>query len=254
MKNEVDSFLDGLDNEIKTDPFVPDTETFETKETKVEEVKSEDKEEKVPFNKDPKIQKYIDKQISKRMADIKPTETERFVSEVSEDDPLADVLSRIIGNDTPEKLSAIKDFKNALGGMKEDAKREALSEIQARSDEERQEEINAQRELASAFDDIEENFDIDITSNDPKARKTRSEFVDFITRIAPKDEDGQVMEFPDFNEAFTLFQEMKKPEPNNRAKELASRSMARSTDASVVKPNDDKSWKAVDRMFSKLSN
>lgn len=257
MTNEVDDFLKGLNNEPTEDPFKPIEENpfndkVEVKDETIEETK--EKEEKVPFHKDPKLQKFIDKEISKRLSEIKPTEVIREVEKERNEDPMTDVLTRIIGNDNPEKLSAIKDFKNALGNMKNEAKQEALQEIQAKENEERQAEVEAQNELSVAFENIEEQFDVDLTSNNPTARKTRGEFVDFIKRIAPKDRDGEVTEFPDFKEAFTLFTEMKKPESNNRAKELSSRSMARSNEASSVSQNTGKSWKDVEKLFSKLQN
>ena len=248
MTNEVDEFLGDI-KEVKEDPFKSETEDPLAQPEKVEK----EEEEKLPFHKDPKVQRFIEKEIERRMP--QPQVIEREVEVKSEEDPLLDVLTRVIGNDTPEKISAIKDFQRALDSRDERTRQAALQELDARENEEREAEVEATNELVQGFEDIEDTFGVDITSNRPQAQKTRSEFVDFIKRVAPKDSEGQVTEFPDLEETFALFQDLKKESnpTSNRAKELASRSVSRSGDASVVPQTTDKSWNAVERWFSKLS-
>ena len=251
MTNEVDAFL-GL-NETEQDPFKPETEDF-LAQPKEEEKGAEEAEEKLPFHKDPKVQRFIEKEIERRMP--QPQVVERQVEAKDEEDPMLDVLTRVIGNDTPEKLSAIKDFQRALDSRDERTRQAALDELDAREYEEKEAEVEATNELVQGFEDIEDTFGVDITSNRPQAQKTRSEFVDFIKRVAPKDSEGQVTEFPDLEETFALFQDIKKesnPGPS-RARELASRSTSRSGDASVAPQSTDKSWNAVEKWFGKLGN
>lgn len=251
MKNEVDDFLAGLNNEPKDDPFVQDaTDPFavETKEEKKEEPKEE---KSLPFNKDPKVQKFIEKEISKRLAEVKPerTEPQTFKETVTDDEATA-VLTRVIGNDTPERVQAIKDFKKVLDGLEEKGAQKALQQIQKKADEEQAEVNKNQERLVEGFENIEEEHGVDLLSS--KGQNLRTEFINFITKIAPKDSEGNVTEYPDIEESFKLFKDMKKPEPNTRAKELASRSIGRSNDASIVKKTGN-SWKDVDKLFSKLS-
>lgn len=257
----VDDFLGGV-NEVKDDPFKQESEDpFATKEEvkseEVEKIDAEEKEEKLPFHKDPKVQRFIEKEISKRLSEQKPTETERFVKDVqdSSGDDLSDVLIRIIGNDTPEKIAAVKDFKKVLTSLEEKGAQRALEQLERQAAEERSRDRKAIEELNNGFEAIEENFGVDLSSNTPTARKTRNEFVDFIKRVSPKNEDGQVTSFPDLEETFTLFQEMRtnKPQPTSRAKELSSRSLARSSDASTISKPSGNSWSDVERLFSKLS-
>lgn len=253
MTNEVDQFLGDLKEEEK-DPFKSEAVDPLNLVSKEEEKKEEEEEEKLPFHKDPKVQRFIEKEIEKRMSGVEPRVIEREVAPSTDTDPLTDVLTRIIGNDTPEKISAIKDFQQALASREERVRQEALDEIDRRVDEEREAEIEAQNELVEGFESIEDTFGVDITSNKPSAVATRKEFVDFIQRIAPKDEDGQVVEFPDLEETFRLFQDTKKgAQPSNRAKELASRSVGRSSDSTVAPQTTDKSWNAVEKWFGKLS-
>ena len=251
-EKEVDSFLDGLDK-VVDDPFKPNTE--DPLNTVVPEAKKEEEpEEKLPFNKDPKVLRFIEKEISKRLANApQQSEEKRFVEEHKTDDSLGDVLTRIIGNDTAEKQNAIKDFKKELSSLKEQARYEALQEIEDRQSEEKKAEVEAQNELVQGFEDIEETFNVDLTSE--KAKTLRSDFVDFIKLVAPKDEEGQVAEYPDLQETFKLFQQTRtKSQTPNRAKELASRSMNRPGDAGSAQPITGRSWRDIDRIFSKLSS
>jgi hypothetical protein len=255
MANEVDEFLKSISGESKDDPFTAEpTDPFKKEEVTVVGEDKDKKDEKVPFHEDPKIQKFIKREVEKRIGEIKPTETQTFVKETKSDevDEVTGFLTRIIGNDTPEKVAAIKDGVKVFSGLEEKGAQKALAQLQAQADEERQAEVQAQKELANGFESIEDEFDVDLTSNTPQAKKERGEFIDFIKRVSPKDEDGQVTQFPDLQETYKVFKDRQKPETNNRAKELSSRSMARSGDASNVTPTGDRSWKAVDKLFSKL--
>lgn len=219
-------------------------------------VEKKEVEEVVPFHKDPKVTKFIEKEVDKkikdRLADIGPSATESFEKETKEQsDELSEVLVRIIGNDTPEKLSAIKDFKKVFNGMEERGAQRALAQLQEKEQESRQAEQDAQNELSEGFSNIEETFKVDLTSEESKDERSR--FVDFIKLVAPKDEDGQVAEYPDLTETYRAFKQINKPESNNRAKELAARSMTRSSDTTVSPASGDKSWNSVDRFFNSLS-
>lgn len=251
-KSAVDEFLGNLD-ETQNDPFKVGENLFEGKEQKTEEPVIEPKVEKpLPFNKDPKVLKFIEKEIDKR---TKSTKTEITPIDPQTDDEITTVLTRIIGNDTPEKISALKDFRRVLGGLEERGAQRALKELQSRESEmkEAQEEAEseAQQELESGFENIESEFNVDLTSNTPQAIKARNEFVDFIKLVAPKDENGDIKDYPDLVETFKLHQGIKKANTQpSRAKELASRSMQRSGGASDAKPlGAGQGWDAVERIL-----
>lgn len=245
MTNEVDEFLGDL-KETEQDPFRSDEIVGPSAQSEAED--------NLPFHKNPKVQRFIEKEIERRMP--QPQIIEREVMVEDDEDPLLDVLTRVIGNDTPEKVSAIRDFQRALDSRDERTRQVALDELDAREYEEKEAEIDATNELVQGFEDIEDTFNVDITSSNPQAQRTRSEFVDFIKRVAPKDSEGQVTEFPDLEETFALFQDLKRESnpTSNRARELASRSTSRSGDASVAPQSTDKSWNAVEKWFGKLGS
>ncbi len=265
--NEVDDFLAGLEGEAPADPFNTDeTDPFNTesdanataKTGEEADVEGTTTTEKEPFHKDPKVQRYVQREIAKALEGIKPQgEVEKFIKETvgEDDDELTDVLTRMIGNDTPEKVAVLKDFKKALGNVEARGAQKAMSQFQAEQQRIVQEDAKAQAALTQGFEDIEDEYGVDITSSSPVAKKTRNDFIDFVKRIAPKNSQGIVTEFPDFSEAFQIFQDTKKADkPNNsRAKELANRGMARSSATTTQVKVKDNSWNAVDRIFSKFN-
>ncbi len=258
MDNEIDNFLDGLNKDAPADPFTPEVKDPFAKETAPkEEVKKEEGTEgeggdikPLPFHKDPKVQRYIQKEVEKLAKNVKPTEVQQFIEDTK--DEADDILARIIGNDTPEKVSAAKDLKRYLLSLGDKAATKARAELQAEQEAAQAEEVQTQNALIQGFEDIEEAYGVDLTSSTPVSRKLRNDFVDFIRRVSPKDEYGEVSQFPDFEETFALFQEMGTKKTPNRAKELASRTMQRSSDAPAAPAVTDNSWKAVDKAFSKL--
>jgi len=224
------------------------------KEEPTEEALEEKEEEKpLPFHKDPKVQRYVDKQIEKALKD-RPVEKE-FIREVVEDINLPASFIKLVGNDTDEKKQVLKDLSQYFGSLKGEAKKEAVAEfmqdIQKQQQEQVAEDRAAQEELDSSFEEIEETYDVDLSSNSASAKKMRSEFIDYVRKIAPKNEDGEVSAFPDLVSAFEEYQERSKRPTNTRAKELASRGLTRSTDTSSATPTG-RSWKDVDKFFSKL--
>lgn len=233
-------------NDAPKDPFANEV---------VEKVEEQKEEKPLPFNKDPKNLKFIEKEVSRRLDEFKKENPVRETTQVP-DTRVDDVLTRLIGNDTPEKVSMIKEFKEILSEGTQKAKAEAIAELESRQNAEVEADREAEQELENAFDNIEENFDVDITSNNPVAKKTRQEFVSFIEKIAPKDRNGDIVDYPDMNSAWETFSEMRKSTATpSRAKELASRSMARSSDTGTQQaiPVNKHSFERTDNFIESLS-
>lgn len=246
-KSAVDSFLGELDNK-EQDIFNQDSQILDgTTETIKEEV-VEDK--PLPFNKDPKIQKYLEKrerEMEERIRNSIPQPVEKETPTVDDD-----YYVRLIGNDTPEKVAMIKEALSRDERMLQQAEERAFNRLSQKEQEEVMADQEAEEELENAFDAIEENYDVDITSNNPQAVRTRQEFVSFVEKIAPKDRNGDIVDYPDMQSSWETFQEMKKSTATpSRAKELANRSMARSTETSNQAP-ERMNWNKVDEFMDKL--
>lgn len=243
--------LDFLNNIDSADVF---KEEVVEKEADIEEEKDE---KPVPFHKDPKVERYVAKQIEKALKDVKPSAERQFKEAVSSDvEDVIGAFATIIGNDTPEKVKALEALKKTLEGSDERASKKAVERFQQQMEEQTRQateaDRKAQEELDGYFEEIEETYNVDLSSNSATAKKTRAEFIEYVRKIAPKNEEGEISGFPDLVSAFEEFQERaKRSAPASRAKELASRGMTRSTDASIAQPTGS-SWKDVERHFSKL--
>jgi hypothetical protein len=226
---------------------------------KEEPAEIEEKEEKpLPFNQDPKVQRFIEKQVEKRLKDFKPSVERQFIEEVKEDINLPPSFVQLVGNDTEQKKQVLKDLSKYFGDLKGEAKKEAIADFMKDMQEQQQaqaeEDIQTKEELDNYFDEIEETYDVDLTSNATSSKKLRSDFIDYVRKIAHKNEDGEVDSFPDLLSAFETFQDLNKRAPSNRAnKELAARGLTRSGDTTTATPTG-RSWKDVDRYFSKLKD
>ncbi len=249
-KSAMDEFLGDLKNDGQSDPFAQNPEDpFAPLEEKkqegevMEEGEAEQKVEKpLPFDKDPKIQRYIAKEIAKRIP-------EQEVREYQEPDTtdIDDVLGRIIGNDTPEKLSAIKDFKRVLLEREDRGAEKAVREWQQEQYAQVQAEQEAEETLLEGFEDIEGQYNIDITSSTPQARKLRGEFINFIRKVAPKDEYGEIADYPDLTQTFDAFSATRQSSNSaSKAKQLASRSSERGSGEGTTKPTQRMSFENND--------
>lgn len=230
-----DDFLDGLVNEDK-DPFEPtevDDIFPEETEEEIEEVEPEVK--PLPFHKDEKVQKYLDKQLRKQrdelIKELKPTAQQTFQQEVIVGDPdLVKAFAAIIGDDTDEKKAALKALEASLSRVDERATKKAIEQIEKVQKEQGEREVEelrqAENEIEEGFDEIEDHYGIELTD------RQKEEYKKFLLKVEPR---GGYVEYPDFVETFEVFKNyIKSNRPSNsQAKALASRGMQRSSTATV---------------------
>lgn len=235
-------------------PVEPSTfeQTFEAPESSEPTKPVDDK--PVPFHKDPKIQKFLERrerEIEDRL--MASLEDKRSSSTTPTADRFSKVINSfegIIGNDTPEKVSALNSLKEALNDMDASAVRVAEEKINEIRDRDLREDQEAEQELENAFETIEDTFDVDLTSQ--RATKTRQEFITFVEKIAPKDRQGNIVDYPDMTSAWETFSEMKRAtQVPSRAKELAARSISRSTETATQQPKRV-TWDSVDEVMDNL--
>lgn len=249
MADETKSTADFLNTITeKQEPFKEEP-TPEKEEEEVDEIAGEDK--PLPFHKDPKIQRFIEKEVSKKMESFKPSAEQSFKREVEDEVNLPSSFIRLVGNDTEEKKQVLKDLSEYFGGLKGEARKEFLAEMQEQEKAQAAEDEAAVNELNTGFEEIEETYGIDLSSR--ATQGTRAAFVEYIRKISHKNAEGEVDQFADIPAAWEDFQERNQPKPASRAKELASRGMTRSTDATTELPKG-RSWRDVDKFFDKLKS
>ncbi len=144
--------------------------------------------------------------------------------------------------DTPEARKAWKVNESLLRNYAMQAKESALEEIETRQRDAAKQESEFEQFIDSSLESIEDAYDIDLTSNAPAARKDRREFLSLVQNLSPKDENGNITGYADFNATWEMYQlkrgAPKQNETVNKAKELSSRSMERSggTETPAKKP------------------
>ena len=235
----VDSFLAGLEE--------PNVEVGDELALFPEEKEEEIPEKPVAFHKDEKVQRYIDRQVEKRLKDFKPSAEQTFNEDVSQGDPkFIETMRKAYGDDTPEKAQIYKDLKEDWAGMSKQAKQSAMKEILEAQQEAEQ---NEQAKLEEAVDELDEGRDeIESHFGKPLTEKQWDAYKDYLLDIEPK---GGYQEYPDFIKTFDYFRKVNS-RSNATAKTLASRSMERSAPASNQEAPKGNSWKAWEAEKEKL--
>lgn len=224
--NEIDKLFEGLPSEDKKEADIFD----ETKVPAKEEAKEESKEDEPRKN---RRHRRLEAQLeAEREARIRAEERASALSEHSKHETAATLDERILkiyGNETPEAREAGKLLQETLVDFSSRAKKEALEEF-----EQRQEEISKQQKEFESFIDaelesIEEDYNVDVTSDAPVARKARKEFLEIVQKLSPKDENGTITGYADFTAAWEMYTETKdRASTKSKQKELADRSMEKS--------------------------
>lgn len=253
--SELQSFFDGLEKDNSNDKPFDVNDLFNKEETKQEEEVTKDTEEtipvedNIPFAKNPKLEKYIQRQAKKMFQEElskmgTPSEVETFKKEVAPDygsNPPAEWTMAYGDNDQAKQAWILQ--QKLIAQAVEEAEQRALSKFQAISQEEKQAQKQFESYISDSLENLEDEYGVDLTSNSPKAKKERADFLELVGKLSPKDSEGNVTGYADFNEAFSLYRSIKgkeaQSEVTNEKKQLASRSMAKSTDVAIKQPIGD---------------
>ncbi len=152
------------------------------------------------------------------------TEAQRFARETSTEN-VDENLIRLYGNDEKGQLAA-KITQDLLNKTKQDAREEALSAFREEQAQADQEIAKHRSELDEMLEDIEDEYNVDLTSDTPQALKARQGFYAALQKLSPK-KDGIVTDYADPLATWEYVQSQQKP-ADTRAKDLGSRSMVRS--------------------------
>lgn len=210
--------------------------TKETVEPSQEGENNTPVQEDIPFHKNPKVTRYIQKQVEKALADKKPVERQEAVHT----DPDVPAQYQVLYGEQAKQVWDLQ--KPIFEHYFQRAKQEAVNEV--RSDFQKQIEAEKQYEnfIADSLEGIEDEYSIDLTSNAPAAKKARSEFLELVETLSPKDEYGNVKEYADFNATWKLYSTTRKKESDtvSRQKQLSSRSMTKSSETKAIDPKSPK--------------
>lgn len=233
--NEIDKFMTGIEEPTTDDPFAPVTTTEEVTTTTDTD---EDNDLKPHNRRERRLQARLQAereagiQMAARLQALTEAKTER--NSTTSDDYLANV-ERIYGNDSPEAREATELLKTSLKRVEESAYTRAIEAMR----EERQREAQAVQEAEATLDrmveDIEDEFDVDLSGNE----KARTDFFKLLQKMSPKDRDGNIIAYADHAAVWEEYQERTKRPADNTAKNLAARSMATSSGANSTNATKD---------------
>jgi hypothetical protein len=130
-----------------------------------------------------------------------------------------------------ENMEAARIHQSLLNDARKQGEENAFARFQEARRAEIQEQAQYQEFIDGELESLEDEFNVDLTSDAPAARKARRELLGLVANLSPKDEAGQITGYADFRTTYDLLQSRRTPEKSettNRAKEIAARSMEKS--------------------------
>jgi hypothetical protein len=255
--NEVDKLLEGIQQHESPVDDILGTKSTESEPTPKAENEPEEEEQPRKNRRHRRWESQLldkERELIAREARLQAlSEVEKFSKETNSDIPPE---WTVLYGDTPEAQKAWKVQEKLLMRAKEEAKAEAVREIESKREEESRKAKQFESYIDSNLEAIEDRYDVDLTSDAPKARKMRREFLELIETVSPKDEDGNIIEYSDFMTTYGLFQKIRTEEKpdNTQKKDIASRSMVRSQSAPAAQPAGRMTFAKAGAEINKLFN
>lgn len=237
--NEVEKFLEDTSADTtKVDvldaPLIPNEseKTGEDKGTKQED----DGDELKPKNRrERRLLKQLreEREGSSFLAGKLSAREEAKASVTEESDYLKSV-ERIYGTDSPEAQIATDLLKKAFIGARDDAEQRAYDRIKAEREQDTKAFADANNELDNMLEELEDEHGVELN----EAQETA--FFKLLEKMSPKDREGNVTAYADADAVWEMFSEkLTKAKPDNRAKDMSSRSMTTSGASKESNLNED---------------
>lgn len=228
MPNEQEQFLKDLKNDgQEQDPFAYLND--KPAEPVVEEKPADDKPATEIQPKNRREIRLMEKLQAEREAGIQLAAKLAALEEArnAKPDTSQNEIELIYGVDTPEAREASEILKNEILRAKQEAVQEALRAIEERENQANAAVKEAEEQLEGMIDDIEDTFNVDLTS--PEADELRTNFYKLLERVSPKDRDGNILYYADHFAVWEDLQARLQTKADNTAKTLSSRSMTTGT-------------------------
>lgn len=153
---------------------------------------------------------------------------------VTEEEDYLKTVEQIYGNDTPEKQIATELLKKAIVGARDDAERRVYERVVRERQEESSAETQAEKELDSIIERIEDEHGVSLTETQERA------YFQLLERMSPKDRNGTVIEYADSEAVWEVFKDRLSKKPaDTRARDMSSRSMTQSGSSTQSNLQDD---------------
>lgn len=242
--NEIEKFFGGLPGEDKQQQDVFDNDSQKNPVEKTDgapengDEKKGDDDEKGGEPRKNRRHRRLEEQLQReRESNIALAERIKVLAEVKRGEPatageMPPEWVALYGN-SPESQNAWAMQERIFKQYAERAKTEALQEFETKQSAV----VKQQKEFESFIDNeleaLEDEYDVDLTSDAPAARKARRELLEMVQQLSPKDESGTIVGYADFGSTFELYRKTKTQEkPANetitRQKEIAAKTMQES--------------------------
>ena len=233
MPNEQQEFLKSLEtDQQQTDPFATEAPPEASEEHNEEEQESD---EERTNRRERRLQAKLTAEressiaLAARLEALTEAQRARTESEPAE---YMKSIERIYGTGSPEATEATELLKTAMMGVENRATERALELF--REEQERAESAvaNEEKALDTMVEEIEDEVGADMDA------QTKKGFFQLLEKLSPKDRDGNIVAYADHHAVWEELQARRQPK-DTRAKDLASRSMARSGASPQTSVADD---------------
>jgi len=141
-------------------------------------------------------------------------------------------FEKVIGNDTAEKQALVSEMAKIFEQQEEELTKKVDDRQRQSREKEEAEEAKLKRDVDDMVANVEDKFDLDLTSETDEANTRYDKFMSLVKKMSPKDAQGNLTSYADFEAVAEIFKEQEsKGSSLNRKKEIASRGS--STSASV---------------------
>ncbi len=172
---------------------------------------------------------------SEREANIALAERVKVLAEVgkvSRETEIDPRLVRAFGATEDGKPTELTRLMNdIILDNRDQAKTLALKEFESRQAEAQKKQAEFDKFVGDELEYLEDQYKTDLTSDAPAARKARREFLELVQKVSPKDDNGEITGWADFDTTFDLYQKTKSdkaaPSSVEKQKEIAARTMQR---------------------------
>lgn len=228
MENQLDEFFKDLPAQDKQI-----VDVFNENKTPEEIPAKDDSEVETTEARKNRRHRRLEDQLQKeRESNISLNERIKFMSEFGNQKPASTEMPAewiALYGDTPEAEKAWKVQEKLFDNYKNQAKEEALKEFESKQETTIREQKEAEALIDSELENLEDTYNVDLTSDSPAARKARREVLELVQKLSPKDSNGNITGYADFEATFEQYQAGKVKPDASRNKEIASRSMQRSS-------------------------
>ena len=210
-----------------------------------------------PFHKHPRFKKIVEeKRKSEEEVARLLEENDRLKNNTTtpEDEGLPSWWVELYGNDDASKRAWSIQIKREDELVKK-AKQETLKEIKEEEARRVEESKKWDDRIEEELSTIEDQFKADFSSDKPEAKKARTEFLEIVFDLSPKDDKGNILAYAPFDKAYEYYtikngkQEKKEDPAIQKRKDIASLSMNKGQepvkgDEAPNKPGGWGAWRA----------